>query len=554
MERASLQRQIEQLEQRVQQLQDRLDERFTLAARQQVWLGQTASEVISGSGNTEEREYPSAASTTVGVKFRRPKFMERIGAQELEGPFGSDGPYRYAMTVPQQHHAEGTDVFLVEIDRQFYILPTGKSVYIVQLDEDLPEAKRTDAGSTSTSAEKTCVNAPSAGATVWAFDERGILCPTEQRVEPPDGVFNFQTDKRHRRWKSGGEGSGDPNLLLIYREAATNHWVPECSTCDTATVVEGLDCDCVADEALCRVLIHFRLVDAIEQDDEIDGATWPTYCNWIVVPGSGFLGLCGSSCHTWNRIDGWEVVPELGPPGTGPDACSFGMFQRGAARTPGGNFQTAENFPCSSQVNADVTGIKVQLLCPDPTDGTGTASAEVWIHECLVFIAWFDDVEYLPNWPLNGEPTGQMTENRVTRISVVGHDIANPFDPQDRCHCIVETTRNDLAQGNFNASTSTPNLQHGAPGGLNVAGHSYVVNVAGTHDFGDGGVSLEVNDTVVYDDLLWKWVVIPKKAGGAVDNETFAPVEFIRFIDSDGCDWSRTFNNAMIALQFLECP
>ena len=206
-------------------------------------------------------------------------------------------------------------------------------------------------------------------------------------------------------------------------------------------------------------------------------------------------------------------------------------------------FPATEQFPCGQY--ADASEIISVLTCPGPTDGTGQATVDIRIKGCLLFTLNFDDILYA---------AGEYNENdnRVTRITIPGIQ-------GNRCICLVDTTRNDLGQGNFNADTGTPNLQNGVSaerGGPteNVPGHNYIVNVAGTHDFGDGGIVLAVNDLVVFDDLIDKWVVIPKKAGGSVDNETFAPIEIVRFIDSDGCSWANTLKNGRINLTFALCP
>lgn len=559
-ERANLQRQIEELEQRFRELEQRVDDRSVLGIRQQLWLARTVGKVISE--GSEEVEYPSGASSTFGIAFRRPAFTEMVGDQELEGPFGSEEPHRYALTVPKRYVPEGTDAMVVEIGGRFYFLPGGREVLIVQLDDDLTEAStyENDQG-------VTCIASKQQPATVWSFDDDRVLCPTEERVTEPEGVYNFETDKVHLREKVG---SGDPNLLLIYREAKSGVWVPECGDCSDPTPTASVDCVCLLDEGLCQVFIHITGIEAINQQTQIGSPpnnTWPDYCQWLTVPDQGFGNFCGSGCILWSRVLGWELEEEVQP----TSDCAWGMFQRGAISTPGGRFETNENYPCSSA--PDVTGIAAYFFCPGPTDGTGTATVEIWLKGCLLMQLDFRDIQYAAD--TSPTPIGLETENRLTTISVPGADLSDPFAVEDRCHCLVESTRNEKSCGNFNASTSTPNLQHGVPEseifgggcydangdfnptcatGLRCPGVNYAVNVAGSHDFGDGSVSLGVNDLVVYDDVTFKWTVIPAKAGGAVDHETFVPAEVLRFIDSDGCDWTRVLREAAIKIVFKACP
>lgn len=572
-ERAKLQRQIEELQDQVASLQERIDDRYALSMRPQVWLARTVDELISGETESGEREYPAASSSTFPVRFRRPKFRERVGDQKLEGPFGDRDAQRYALTVPKRFVPNETDKFVVEIDGQFYFLPdSAREVLVVELDEDLPAAQKTNTGSSSTPGQDPlaeCLTAPQVGAKIWS-KEKGYWCPTGRRIDAPEGVYNFQTDKEHKAQKSGGL----PNLMLVYREAESGVWVPECSTCDAPSTPSSLACACLSDESMCQVFLHFRDVGQVGLGTEIDGQVWPNYCRWVVVPGTGMQSICGAGCSLWGRSLGWELEEELSP--TTIDGCIYGMYQQGAPRTFGGNFNTTQQYPCAN--DGDVTGFVAEFTCPEPTDGTGTAKVDFWIRECLIMQLWFDDVRFdSPDSP--ARPQQFDTENRVSRITFPSVDLSDPSDPNDRCICLVETTRLDKACGGFNANTGTPNLQDGAPDGPisppdaggncfdangdfdptcanapRCPGISYVVTTAGTHDFGGGhSEDLEINDTVVYDDITWKWVVIRRNATGGVNRHEVAPVEVKRVIDSDGCDWTDTLKNALVTLQFKEC-
>lgn len=55
-------------------------------------------------------------------------------------------------------------------------------------------------------------------------------------------------------------------------------------------------------------------------------------------------------------------------------------------------------------------------------------------------------------------------------------------------------------QGLFDANTGSPNLQNGT----GVNGDWYVCNVAGTHDFGAGGIAYTVNDWAIYNGSIWE--------------------------------------------------
>jgi len=540
-ERASLQRQIEDLSAHIQEIEDRIDDRNVLSIRQQVWLAKTVGQTTSEAQNSEEKEYPSGASSTFGVAFRRPKFEEQIGDQALAGPFGSDEPQRYALTVPKRFVQKGTDTMVVEIDGQFYFLPSGREVLLVQLDDDLDEA-----AVVSNPDGVECIDGTHQPATIWAVDDSGLFCPTGEKLDAPEGVYNFQTDQKHFRVKAGG----DPNLLLVYREAQSGKFVPECPTCGDSPLAT-VSCVCLSDENLCRVFLHFRDVRSIDPNVRpLDAGgvptpgTWPTYCSSPSF-GIGEGEICGR-CTLWNRVDGWELLPELGPIST--NDCRFGIIQSGcnASNCPE-PFQETE-LPC--QDRGDASWLIAAFTCPSPTDTTGSAEVEVRIRGCLLFQLTFRDILYLPDTQLHPDVPAQQADNRVSLVNI-------PTPIGSRCACLLDTTRNNLFQGNFDADTGTPNLQHGSPAPAgpaeNVPGHNYIVSVAGTHDFGSGGVAMVLNDTVVYDDLTLKWVVIPPNAIGGVNTDTFIPIEIVNFIDSDGCDWSQTLTNARINLTFKTC-
>ena len=538
MTRPDLQRQIEDLQREVRELREREDERQQLSIRQQVWLAQTTGSKLSQ--GSEETDYPSATSSVFGVKFRRPKFTEQAGPQELEGPFGDDQPQRFALRVPQGYVAEGLDQIVVEINGRFYLIPDGRNTAIVSLDQKIRKAVTSSIEGSVSTPSRACIDPGQSNATIWLFDQAQQLCESEERIEWPEGVFNFQTDQE----------IPNTSLWLVHKEIS-GRWVPYCPVCAAPSPPTSVACICLSDPGLCQAFINFYFVDQVDPDERISGQRWPDYCNWVAPPDEGLVGVCGAGCILWNRIEGWEVEPESTTEASTND-CAYGLFQLGAARTPRGQFDTTGNYPCSGF--GDITGLTAFFTCPATPDGTGTATVELWIKDCLIFILNFDEIIYTAEPSGLPPPSGTSGQNRVTRITIPNFDLTNPVDPFDRCHCLIETTRNDLFQGNFNAATGVPNLQNGGPGGLNVAGHNYTVNVAGTHDFGNGGVVLNINDVVVYDDNIWEWVVIPAKAGGAVDNSTFVPAEVVRFYDSDGCDWSKTLREAAIRVSFRACP
>lgn len=582
-ERAALQRQIEELDRKVRELQERIDERNVLSIRPQVWLAQTVGEVLTDAPESREKEYPTGASAAFGIKFRHPKFEEKIGSATqgdlrpaLKGEFGSDKPQRYAMTVPQTYIREGTDVFVVEIDGQFYFLQgASKSAYIVALDNDLKPASNqqsetVESSSTGVNTDLSCVRASHSDATIWGFNENGLLCPTDGRLESPEGIYNFQIDQTIAAKKS----SGDPNLILVYREADSGRYVPECPTCGTTVPRVTVGCDCLNDTAICRVLVQigsmatldrFGDVRRVQPDRDFSGQVWPDYCLFNINDEPLIHDhIPCSSCGLWNRPLGFELAPSQDP--TDEAQCDWGVKQFGCSFNAQGAFganlcerlpkpfDETEDFPCTPRQNYDAYGIFAYFSCPPTPDGTGTAEVDIWIDGCLFLKVYIDNVVY------QGGLQTDIIDNRLSRVQII---------EQSRCVCLFDNTRNDNGQGNFNASTSTPDLQDGVPLGevaclTPTAGdrcpcHNYNVNVAGTHDFDTAGagrsVALEVNDLVIYDDTpgIQMWVVV-KNEGGAENRKEFLPCEVTNLIDSDGCDWSQTVREAAIELLFHDCP
>lgn len=120
-ERAKLQRQIEDLQRRLNEAEQTIqaiDSRSSLTGRNpQVRIGKTVA-ATSGGG------YPTADSgaTAFGVIFHDSDFVEIEGPNSLIGAFQSDEVQRIAMTIPPSYIDEGTSVLVVESDGKHYIV------------------------------------------------------------------------------------------------------------------------------------------------------------------------------------------------------------------------------------------------------------------------------------------------------------------------------------------------------------------------------------------------------------------------------------------------
>lgn len=97
----------------------------------------------------------------------------------------------------------------------------------------------------------------------------------------------------------------------------------------------------------------------------------------------------------------------------------------------------------------------------------------------------------------------------------------------------VDTTADHL-KGFYNATTNTPFLVDG----VGQIGDSYVVNVAGSHDFGSGSIVLGVNDELKYNGSIW-YKSVDNNSSGVYDQQ----ITVTTVIDIDTTDLGLGKNN-----------
>lgn len=110
-------RRIENLEKKIAKLESLLagGRRNRVSKNPQVRLAQTAR---------SSSEYP-VDGNTFAIRFLDPEFTEAEGTQVTGGEYQEDTYQRFAHTIPNSYIGEDTNVFVVEIDGQHYIIPPG---------------------------------------------------------------------------------------------------------------------------------------------------------------------------------------------------------------------------------------------------------------------------------------------------------------------------------------------------------------------------------------------------------------------------------------------
>lgn len=308
--------------------------------------------------------------------------------------------------------------------------------------------------------------------------------------------------------------------------------VTDVSVVETSTV-SGTVANSHTTPALSLTAKHQKSIVADSDGLELDGD--------VIAPGNNKVyGTNSSGTKGWKSdpaggvtsVNGHSGAVTLGPSDVGADSAGAASTAQTNAETYADTQIAAIDFPVDS-VNGQTDTVVL-----DSTDVGAFPLAALFNNEDLAtiesgipagisraglaadpaFTAAFDALGAAATAQTNAETyaddkvedaindgttTKAPSENAVfdalaLKQSLSGKGAANGYAPLDASSKIPSAYLPSSAmefKGTYNATTNSPSLANGT----GDAGDYYIVNVAGTHDFGAGPLTLSVGDALVYD-------------------------------------------------------